>query len=241
MEIFYSNNIGDSVIKLDKEESGHCIKVLRHRIGDEISVIDGFGGLYTCRLIDDNPKEAVCSIVNKVFGFGAHPYNLSMAVCPTKNIERYEWFVEKATELGIDKIIPVIGDHSERKVVKTERLSRIVLSAVKQSLKSIIPEIAAPCSVYDVLDEDFDYKFICCCFEPEGGRKTIQEFNLPQGAKICILIGPEGDFSKEELTQALQKSWIPISLGDSRLRTETAALTAVTAVYLTYTSPLSRP
>ena len=236
MELFYSHDIAGITARLDAEESGHCVRVLRHRAGDEISVIDGLGTLFKCRLAVADPKEAEAEILERVPGFGAVPYRLTMAVCPTKNIERFEWFVEKATEFGLDTIVPVIGDRSERKVVKPERLQRILLSAAKQSLKAAVPVLADSVSVKDFLTSDAVtgcLRLICCCFEPEGGRKTIGEAlgTAPANTPVIILIGPEGDFSEEELKLAVDDGWIPVSLGPSRLRTETAALAAVAAVY----------
>lgn len=236
MELFYSQDIDGARLRLDKDESGHCVRVLRHKAGDEISVIDGRGTLYSCRLTSADPREAEAEILSREPGFGSVPYRLTMAVCPTKNIDRFEWFVEKATEFGVDTIIPVIGEHSERKVLKPERLQRILLSATKQSLKATVPTLADPVSVKDFITSEAVVgclRLICCCFEPEGGRKTIREAleTAPAGMPVIILIGPEGDFSDDELRVALNRGWIPVSLGPSRLRTETAAVGAVAAVY----------
>ena len=151
MEIFYSNDIDGTTVRLNPEESAHCVKVLRHREGDEIAVMDGAGTLLWCRLDDASPKEAVATVVRREPGFGSHPYRLTLAVCPTKNMDRYEWMAEKATEFGVDAIVPVIGERSERKVCKTERLERIVLSAAKQSLKAAVPVVAQPLSVMDFI------------------------------------------------------------------------------------------
>ena len=235
MEIFYSRDIAGGICTLDQEESGHCVKVLRHREGDEISVIDGEGTLYTCELLDASPKAATARIVREEPDWGSHPYRLAMAVCPTKNIDRYEWFAEKATELGLDVIAPVIGEHSERKVFKTERLRRILLSASKQSLKGAVPEVAEPVSVRDYILSvpDGTVKLICCCFEGEVPRTSVSDaLEGCRNRDIAILIGPEGDFSREEAALAIEKGFIPVHLGPSRLRTETAAVTAVEAVYL---------
>lgn len=234
MELFYSHDIDGSTARLDSEESGHCVRVLRHRAGDEISVIDGKGTLYNCVLTIADPKEAEAKIVGRVPGFGAVPYSLTMAVCPTKNIDRFEWFAEKATEFGVDSIVPLIGDHSERKILKTDRLQRILLSASKQSLKASVPLLSEPVSVREFLaGGGHSLKLICCCFEPEGGRKTIMEAleAAAPGTPVTIMIGPEGDFSDAELALAMGCGWIPVSLGESRLRTETAALASVAAVY----------
>jgi len=251
MEVFYSPEIKNGVCVLPEEESAHCVRVLRHREGDEIFVIDGLGTLYTCRLTDASPKAAVAQVLREEPDWGAHPYFLEMAVCPTKNIDRYEWFAEKATELGLDVIAPVIGDHSERKVFKSDRLRRILLAASKQSLKGAVPVVQEPVSVRQyILDApESALKIICCCFEGEVPRTSINDV-LDQMAgqaghdghvipdqigdlqKVIILIGPEGDFSREEAALAVSRGFIPVHLGPSRLRTETAALTAVEAVYL---------
>ena len=235
MEIFWSDNICGGTVELGAEESQHCVKVLRHRAGDCIDVIDGAGSLYHCTLLDVDSKAATARVDSREEGFGAHPYHLTMAVCPTKNADRFEWFAEKAVEMGVDVIAPVIGDHSERKVFKTDRIKRIVLSAVKQSLKGTIPEVREAGSVRDFIEsaDDNALRLICYCFEGEQKRISIKEVlaNVPESRRICILIGPEGDFSQEEVALALEKGWQPVILGSSRLRTETAALVSTAAVY----------
>ena len=238
MELFYAYEVNGRFCRLDAEESGHCVRVLRHRAGDAVDVIDGLGTLYHCRLTDDSPKGAEAEILSEEAGWGGHPYYLTIGCCPTKNNERFEWFVEKSTELGVDRIVPLIGEHSERKVYKTERAGRIALSATKQSLKACIPEIVEPMSVKDFLvmpDSDrASLKLIAYCFEdPSIPRRSIMDVLRASDARdITILIGPEGDFSQEEASLALQCGYVPIHLGPSRLRTETAAVTAVEAVYL---------
>ncbi len=238
MELFYSKDIEGGICRLDQDESGHCIKVLRHRCPDEINVIDGMGTLYRCRLTDDNPKSAEAQIIESVSGFGAHPYHLTMAVCPTKNNDRYEWFAEKACEIGLDILVPVIGEHSERKVLKTQRIDKIFVSAAKQSLKASIPQVAEPVSVKEFIkswSERLDcLKMIAYCFENEEfPRRSIKEvLHSSTERDIAILIGPEGDFSPAEAQLALSSGFIPVHLGESRLRTETAALTSVAAVYI---------
>ena len=151
MEIFYSNDIDSTTVRLNSEESAHCVRVLRHRAGDEIAVMDGCGTLLWCTLEEASPSAAVARVVRREPGFGSHPYHLTLAVCPTKNMDRYEWMVEKATEIGVDVIAPVIGERSERKVCKTDRLERLVLSAAKQSLKASVPIVAQPVSVMDFI------------------------------------------------------------------------------------------
>ena len=250
MELFFSDDIQDARIRLDPEESAHLVRVLRHRVGDEVAVIDGRGTLYHCVLELADARGAEVRIMREEPGFGAHPYHLTMAVCPTKNIDRYEWFVEKATEIGVDVIAPVIGERSERRVLKTDRLRRLALSAAKQSLKAAIPQIAEPQSVRDfILSAPADaLKLICYCFDDveripitevlcrqiaaDGGHGFAGSTTCPAEQPIAILIGPEGDFSPEEAALAREAGWIPVSLGESRLRTETAAVVAATAVYL---------
>ena len=237
MELFYSSEVNGKFCHLDAEESGHCVRVLRHRAGDRIDVIDGEGTLYHCQLTDDNPKGAEALVLETVPDWNAHPYHLTLGCCPTKNNDRFEWFVEKATELGVDRIVPLIGEHSERKVYKTDRAARIALSATKQSLKARIPEIVEPVSVRsfvaDAPQDDKSLKLIAYCFEGETLRTSIKQALASYGGtEITVLIGPEGDFSPEEAQLAIDHGYIPIHLGNSRLRTETAAVTAVEAVYL---------
>ena len=236
MELFYAHEADGGYCRLDAEESGHCVRVLRHRAGDEIDVIDGLGTLYHCRLTDDSPKGAEAQVLETRADWNAHPYHLTIGCCPTKNNDRFEWFVEKATELGVDCIVPLIGERSERKVYKTDRAARIALSATKQSLKARIPAIEEPVSVKEFLHRPADgLRLIAYCFEGETLRTSIKAaLSGFQGRDITILIGPEGDFSPEEARLALENGYIPIHLGASRLRTETAAVTAVEAVYLHY-------
>ncbi len=265
MELFYAYEVDGRFCSLDAEESGHCVRVLRHRAGDAIDVIDGQGTLYHCRLTLDSPKGAQAEVLSSEPGWGGHPYRLTLGCCPTKNNERFEWMVEKATELGVDRIVPLIGEHSERKVYKTDRARRIALSATKQSLKARIPEISEPVAVKDFIaagstagenyfsqgfaknqfspanatpthGEPACLKLIAYCFEdPSVPRISIRDaLEGFDGRDVTVLIGPEGDFSPEEARLALEQGYVPVHLGPSRLRTETAAVTAVTAVYLRF-------
>ena len=253
MELFYAYEVDGGIARLDAEESGHCVRVLRHRAGDGISVIDGLGSMFRCRLSDDNPKGAVAEVLETFPGWGSHPYHLTLACCPTKNNERFEWFVEKATEVGVDRIVPVIGERSERKVYKTDRAARIALSATKQSLKARIPVIDEPLSVRAFIDSlsfrpnevrgeiSAPLKLIAYCFEDDTHpRISIKDalsaasfhgLSVESVPQIIVLIGPEGDFSPEEARHAIDAGFIPVHLGTSRLRTETAAVTAAEAVY----------
>lgn len=260
MEIFYAYQTDDAFARLDPEESAHCVRVLRHRAGDEITVVDGFGNMLKCRLADDSPKGASAVILENVPHWGGHPYSLTMAVCPTKNNDRFEWFVEKATELGVDVIVPVIGERSERKVFKADRSRKIALSAMKQSLKAKLPVVEDPVSVKEFIMErsssapereclpdplandskaSSDLKMICYCFDDDTPRRLITDVLscVKEGEpQVTVLIGPEGDFSQDEARLAVSNGFIPVSLGSSRLRTETAGVTAATACYLAFPS-----
>lgn len=253
MELFYSNNIEGSKVMLGPDESGHCARVLRHRAGDVINVIDGEGTLYSCRIMDDSPKGVVAEITGKTEGWGGHPYHLTMAVAPTKNLDRYEWFAEKACEVGVDEIVPLVGEHSERRVIKAERLEKILVSATKQSLKAKVPVLHEAVSVKDFIggsslrgndmtgdfkgEKDADngnvLKLIAYCFEdgsvPRRSMKEVLE--AFDGDRVIVMIGPEGDFSRGEAGLAVAHGFVPVHLGASRLRTETAALVAATMVY----------
>lgn len=244
MELFFSRDIAGGICRLDQDESGHCVKVLRHRSGDEISVIDGCGTLYRCRITSDSPKAVEAAVMSEEHGWGAHDYRLHMAVCPTKNNDRYEWFAEKACEMGFDELSPVIGEHSERKVLKTARVEKILVSAAKQSLKATVPTVNEPVQVAEFInawgqqapEEGKPLRLIAYCFEDENiPRRNIKEvLESYEGTDIIIMIGPEGDFSHDEARLALESGFIPVSLGESRLRTETAALAAVAAAYFRY-------
>lgn len=234
MELFYSRDIAGGICRLDQDESGHCIKVLRHRCGDEINMIDGCGTLYRCRITSDSHKGVEAVVTETHENWGTHPYRLHMAVCPTKNNDRFEWFVEKACEIGLDEISPVIGEHSERRIFKTARTEKILVSAAKQSLKASVPVVNEPVSVKDFIKSSSEgLRMIAYCFEDEDiPRRSIKEvLEGYEGSDITVMIGPEGDFSRSEAELALASGFIPVHLGASRLRTETAALTAVAAVY----------
>jgi len=239
MEIFFAADVYGSSLRLGPEESQHCAKVLRKRVGDSINVIDGAGNMYRCTVVNDSPKGVEASIDETVNNWNSHPYHLTAAVCPTKNNDRYEWFAEKATEFGVDCIVPVIGDRSERKVFKTDRLCKIVLSATKQSLKAKLPKVEEPTPVKSFIKSTKDskaVKMIAYCFEEEGTpRRSVKEVLAGRASdEIIVLVGPEGDFSKEEALLAIECGYVPVHLGDSRLRTETAGVAVAAAVYFEY-------
>lgn len=182
MEIFYADRVDGNLLILGPDESTHCAKVLRHRPGDVIDVADGNGNLYGCRISSISPKE-VCAVVESCRnGWGEHPYRLTMAVCPTKNADRYEWFVEKAVEMGVDRIVPVVGEHSERQNLRADRLQRVLLSAAKQSLKARLPELCESESVRDFVTAGREgQKLVACCFEDGSHprvsmKQAVQEY-----------------------------------------------------------------
>lgn len=262
MEIFYSETLHEAAgtgmaVKgaaafLGEDESAHCIRVLRHRAGDRIKVIDGKDGMYECIITEPSPKRCGLRIEDFHGNWGGHGYTLHIACCPTKNSDRFEWFMEKATEIGIDTVIPIIGEHSERKTIKRERAEKLLLSAAKQSLKGRIPVLEDCISVTDFIKSEADkeadkgagrdgkrcLKLIAYCFHGDGqdARKDMFEemekhFRDNPNPEILVMIGPEGDFSDSEASLAISSGFIPVSMGDSRLRTETAALMAAAAAY----------
>ncbi len=330
MELFFASEIDAGTVRLDGEEARHCIKVLRHREGDPVDCIDGAGTLLHCTLIDADPREAVLRIDSAEEGWGALPYRLTLGVCPTKNTDRFEWAVEKATEFGVESIVPLIGERSERRVFKADRARRVALAATKQSLKALLPSIPEPVPVRDFLageihltqrsasygavgahgvsgepisphltrqsasespalpvgvsgefheagalpggncpdgdqpaidalhggncpagdqpatdalpggnctagdDREGRLRLIACCFDGAAWQRVPMSAALesaPGATDITVLIGPEGDFSPEEVEAARSAGYIPVHLGSSRLRTETAAVAAAAFVY----------
>ncbi|RDC57017.1 16S rRNA (uracil(1498)-N(3))-methyltransferase [Pedobacter chinensis] len=223
MHIFYTPDITQNTYTLNEEESKHCVRVLRLPIGSQVNLVDGKGGFYTAEIISDNPKKVNLSILQVQREFHKRNHYLHIAVAPTKNIDRIEWFLEKATELGIDEITPIITDRSERRIVKEDRLNKVITSAIKQSIKAYHPKLNEAISYDAFLKLPFEGdKLIAHCIDHED-KKYISELVAPH-QKYLILIGPEGDFTSKEVNLALNKGYKPLTLGDNRLRTETAAL-----------------
>lgn len=223
MTLFYCPTLAEAAV-LSEEESQHAVKVLRLQAGDEIIVVDGVGGYHQACITNPHPKRCGFELTHSVTEYGKRDFRLHIAIAPTKNIERLEWFIEKATEIGIDEITPVICRFSERKVVKEERLEKIVVSAAKQSVKAYFPVLNPLCSFDELLKNcGASQKFIAHCYD-EDKRQLHAE--IAKGSDVLILIGPEGDFSKEEVAKALAAGFVPVSLGQSRLRTETAGVVA---------------
>lgn len=228
MHLFYTPNIDHEIYLLDETESGHCIRVLRLKKGDTVNLIDGRGGFYTAVIEKPDPRRCEVKVVDKKENFGKRNYSLHLAVAPTKSIDRFEWLLEKATEIGVDEITPLLCEHSERKHIRTDRLMKVITSSVKQSLTAYHPKLNELTPFRDFLEKDFEgTKLIAHCYESE---KPHIKHTLPPNGRYTILIGPEGDFSEEEVGLAIKAGFSPISLGNSRLRTETAGVVACCAV-----------
>ena len=233
MSLFYVPNLTSGNV-LPEEESQHAVKVLRLQTGNEIIVVDGIGGFYKAKITNTHPKHCGFEIVETIKEYGKQNYKLHIAIAPTKNIERLEWFIEKATEIGIDEITPFICRFSERKVVKAERLEKIIVSAAKQSVKAYFPILNPLCTFDELMKQhQASQKFIAHCYPtlpPQSGNnfpeKKLFQNEIQKSSDILILIGPEGDFSVEEVEKAISLGFSPVSLGESRLRTETAGLVA---------------
>lgn len=226
MQLFYTPDIEPSHPQyfLSEDESKHAIRVLRLETGDEVQLIDGRGGFYNAKIQDAHPKRTILNITSVTPNFNKRNHYLQIAVAPTKNIERLEWFLEKATEIGIDEVTLIVTQRSERKEVKVDRLNKIITAAIKQSLKAYHPVLNDAVKLNQLLVEPFDgQKFIAHC-EPGEKLDLRKEINLK--GRYLILIGPEGDFSPAEIALALENGFKPITLGEARLRTETAALEA---------------
>jgi 16S rRNA (uracil1498-N3)-methyltransferase len=229
MQLFYNPNISenDTSFNFDKDESRHIVKVLRKKVGDKLHITNGKGWLFEAELSLAEQKN--CSV--KIISQKLQPkrnYKLHLAVAPTKMNDRYEWFLEKATEIGIEEITPIICDNSERKVVKLERFEKIIQSAMKQSLQCYIPKLNKPIAFKDFVKQDINSKkYIAHCEETE---RTTLKTELKKDQDCTILIGPEGDFSKNEIKIALAHHFKPVMLGLTRLRTETAAIAACHSV-----------
>lgn len=226
---FYLPDIADNPL-LPEEESRHCVRVLRNQVGDIITAVDGKGHRYKCRIVDADMRHAEVAVESVEDVVSHWLPRIEVAVAPTKNHDRMEWMVEKLTEMGIDRITPLRCDHSERKNINLGRLRKIAVAAMKQSLKASLPEIDDLTSFDDYVSEEYQgYRFICYCDE-ETPRVSILNMQYAS-APIRILIGPEGDFSPREVEKALAHGYLPVNLGESRLRTETAAILAVADVH----------
>ena len=225
MHIFYTPDINSDTYILSQEESKHCIKVLRLKNDDKIQLIDGKGKSYTAVIKDDNYKQCKVNIVETIKKQSRKNYNLHIAIAPTKNINRFEVFLEKVSEIGIDEITPILSQYSERKILKSDRLEKVIVSAIKQSKSLFKPKLSELTYFEDIVNIYFEgEKYIAHCYDSEN-KKHIKQV-CDKGNNVLILIGPEGDFSEEEVNQAKEKGFFEISLSESRLRTETAGIVA---------------
>jgi 16S rRNA (uracil1498-N3)-methyltransferase len=230
MHLFYAPDIIPPDGTLSADESAHAVKVLRLGVGSRLHLVDGRGGLYEAEVVSPSPRACEVRVVSSVPDFGRRGYRLTMAVAPTKNSDRYEWFRENAPEVGLDAVVPLECANSERRVFNHARAEKVLVSAMKQSLKAVLPVLEPLTPFREMVERPFEgVKLIAHC---RAGERVKITHALSAGADALILIGPEGDFTAEEVALALANGFIPISLGDSRLRTETAALTAVIAAYL---------
>jgi len=230
MQLFYVPNISGAEVILDETESKHAIRVLRLQNGNQVKIIDGAGGFYKAQITDANPKKCRLKIVESQKEFGKKDYHLHIAIAPTKNNDRYEWFLEKATEIGIDEITPLLTSHSERKTINPERFEKILVSAMKQSLKAYLPKLNDITHFRQLVTNiKTENRFIAYC---DDIQKTHLKDLTIQGKNTLILIGPEGDFSPEEIQMAIENGFKVVSLGEARLRTETAGIVACHIVNL---------
>jgi 16S rRNA (uracil1498-N3)-methyltransferase len=230
MQLFYNSEITTQTtqITFDKIESKHIVRVLRKQVNDILKITNGKGFLFDVKIIIASDKKCLAEVVHFEEKLKPWKYYLHIAIAPTKNNDRIEWFLEKATEIGVDEITPIICANSERRIVKLERFEKIIQSAMKQSLKFILPKLNEPVKLNDFLKQGIDGQV--CIAHCEKQEKTLLQSVVKSSEKTTILIGPEGDFSSEEIKKCLAKNMTPISLGESRLRTETAALVAVNTI-----------
>ena len=229
MKRFYSTNIPSNFIYLENEEAQHCTKVLRGRLGDAVEVLNGNGILYEGIISSIQKHEVQISIQKIVREVTENPNKLSIAICPTKNPARIEWFLEKATEIGIVNFFPIVSDRTEKETIKMERLQQIIISAAKQSGQLFFPTlhpVQQLSSFYNTISQPFDNYFIAHCEDEKRHLKDVYK----KKETALLLIGPEGDFTKEEISTAINKNYIPVSLGNSILRVETAGVYACSII-----------
>lgn len=221
---FYAPDI-EETLTLPESDSGHAVRVLRMREGDTLEVTDGKGNLFTCRMVDSHPKHVAVTIIDSHPEPLCWPQEITVAVAPTKHLDRMEWMVEKLTEIGVNRIVPLLCNRSERREIKTERLEKIAVAAMKQSLKCTLPVIEPMTPLRNFIAScDPTQKFIAHC-DSQSERRLLAQLCRP-GEPAAVMIGPEGDFDPAEVRVALESGWQPVTLGDNRLRTETAAVVA---------------
>jgi 16S rRNA (uracil1498-N3)-methyltransferase len=231
MQLFYTSSVSGNLLLLDEKESKHCVRVLRMKRGDKVTATDGRGNIFEG--IISNPDQQRCEIT--VTGVHSDPgirnYRIHIAISPLKNPERFEWFTEKCVEIGIDEITPVICRNTEKHTIKYNRVNSIILSAMKQSVKTIKTELNATCSFGDFIRKETTGKRMIAHCSTAGKRESLND-TYARGENVTIMIGPEGDFSHEEITYAVTHGFIPVHLGTSRLRSETAGIVACHSIYI---------
>ena len=230
MNVFYLPTAQIGTISFPEEESKHMVKVLRMKEGDRFCVTDGNGSLYDAELVDAHPKRAMAELSGKRQGYDVRDFKVSIAIAPTKLNERTEWFLEKATEIGIDEVRLFASYHSERRVANVERFKKIVVAAMKQSVKSKMPAVEEMVAFDKLVKQDFDGQKFIAWIDDDVKEQLCDLYK--KGENVRVLIGPEGDFSREEVELAKENGFIPVSLGESRLRTETAAIVACHTIQL---------
>ena len=230
MHIFYAPGISGSLFFLDEKESHHCIRVLRMAKGTLVKLIDGRGNLYEGRIADPDQHKCMIEIDNIITGFEKRPYKIHIAISLLKNMDRFEWFVEKSVEIGIDEITPLICRNTEKKSVKTERLKNLIVSAMKQSVKAYETKLNDPVPFAGIINEPSNWRRMIAHCSNSFPRASMADTYSP-GKDAVILIGPEGDFTDEEIKLATNEGFSSIQLGNSRLRTETAGIAACHSVY----------
>ena len=223
MILFYTDDVDGNIARLDVEQARHCVQVLRKKEGDAISFVDGAGGFYEGIIQETGKKKCVIQILKTHHAYNKRPFKLHIAIAPTKNINRLEWFLEKATEIGIDEISLIICHHSERRKVRTDRLRKILVAAMKQSLKAYLPILHEPISFKQFVQTP---RINCLKYIAQGAENMPLKDNYQAPKDVLLLIGPEGDFSKEEISLAFANGFQGVNLGSSRLRTETAGIVA---------------
>ena len=230
MNVFYLPNAQIGTISFPEEESKHIVKVLRMKEGDGFCVTDGNGSLYDAELIDAHPKRAMANLSNQREGYDIRNFKVSIAIAPTKLNERTEWFLEKATEIGVDEVKLFASYHSERRVANVDRFKKIVVSAMKQSVKSKMPLVEDMVSFDKLVKQNYDGQKFIAWIDDDVKEQLCDLYK--KGENALVLIGPEGDFSKEEVALAKENGFVPVSLGEARLRTETAAVVACHTIQL---------
>jgi 16S rRNA (uracil1498-N3)-methyltransferase len=230
MHIFYTPHIAGAEAILEEEEARHCAQVLRMRVGDELVVVDGKGGYHRGSLARIGKRDCAVEIRETIEEYGKRPWRVHLAAAPVKNMARWEWMLEKAVEIGVDQLTPLLTQRSERAHVRIDRLRKLAVSAMKQSEQAYLPLVAEPMAFDELVKRAaYPQRFIPHCL-PDAQKRPLAQHCQPD-KDVLILIGPEGDFTPEEIALALNHGFLPADLGPTRLRTETAGIVALAAVH----------